>query len=361
MNIEETEEHKLLRDTVRTLLQSSLPVDKVQKLVDVEGWDDGELWDELSAIGLSGMLLPESSGGGGFGFAGLTIVAEEIGRALAPDAVVANGVGTILLEACGGAASPLLRSVADGERVAAALGRGARARTTAGGSVVSGRCALVPEAGKAGILVVECDLGGGPAVVVLRRGGRGVMAADAPTIDPTRRRYDVVLEEAEVSAVLATGTEAASALERARTAETLAAAADSIGAAQKALDLAVEYAKVREQFDTKIGAFQSIKHLLVDTYVAVKNARAAMLYASRAVDAGQADGALAVMAAKVLAGQAGVQAGANAVQVLGGIGFTKEVPAHLYLRRAKLNEASAGSTIEHLKGIGDRLEEVLAW
>ena len=354
-----SQEDVLLRNTLRDLFAARLPMNRVMERADVERPADTALWNELSSLGIPSLLLPVEAGGADLGFSGLRTAAEEFGAALAPDDAIAAAVAWLLLTECDSVAFDDLRKRASSRSAISVLGDGVTADWEGDTAVATGICPLVPSPSSEAVLLVKATVDGGAALLLLEPNQDGINLTPVHTIDPTRQRVDMVLAGARTKRVARAGPATAKALRLAWLAAGLATAADSIGAARQALHLAVDYAKEREQFGARIGSFQAVKHVLVDTYVAVENARAQSLAAASALNSGDALADVSVAAAKVLADQASVQAGANAIQVLGGIGFTKEMPAHLFLRRAKLNEVSAGSTRWHLDYLGLRLDDAM--
>jgi hypothetical protein len=193
---------------------------------------------------------------------------------------------------------------------------------------------------------------GGIATHFLVLGSSAVRIVDArhtarearPCIDPTRRLARVRFERA---ASVPVGADAASV----RRWATVLAAAEAAGVAERALEMSVEYAKVREQFGRPIGSFQAIKHRCADMAVRAEVARSAVTYAAVAIEEARDDAPLAVHIAKSLATEAAITNAAENIQNHGGIGYTWEADAHLYLKRARLLEHVLGTRLEHLDAI----------
>jgi hypothetical protein len=193
---------------------------------------------------------------------------------------------------------------------------------------------------------------GGIATHFLLLGGQQVRIVEArhtavdarPCIDPTRRLARVRFEGAPAVVV---SRDAAGVRDRA----TLLAAAEAAGVAERALELSVDYGKVREQFGRPIGAFQAIKHRCADMAVRAEVARSAVTYAAVAIEEDVADAQLAVHGAKSLATDAAIMNSTDNIQNHGGIGYTWEADAHLYLKRARLLEHVLGTRLEHLDAI----------
>jgi alkylation response protein AidB-like acyl-CoA dehydrogenase len=174
----------------------------------------------------------------------------------------------------------------------------------------------------------------------------GVTRSPVVSLDGTRVLCDLTLDGVPARR-LAAGDAAAAAVDAALSAGAAVLAAELLGVAQQCLDMTVGYAKERRQFARQIGSFQAIKHRLADLYVAVTQARAASRYAAGCLAEGSADAAVAVAMAKAYCGEAAVRAAEECVQLHGGIGFTWEHPAHLYLKRAKSGSIAFGTPDRH--------------
>ncbi len=282
----------------------------------------------LAELGLTGLLVPESLGGAGLGMLELGVVLEECGRALHAGPFAASALfATRLLLA---AATPaeqreLLRALAAGERRAAVLSDASLREV---GGLLSGVEPFALEAGDADWLVVAAN----GAVFVSDARAQGVRIEAAESLDGTRRLFRVAFDGAPVRRLGA--GDASAAIASAVDALTAGLVADGVGAAARALERALDYAKQREQFGRPIGSFQAVQHLLVDMLQDVELTRAAAYYALWAQDAAPpAERARATALAKAFASEALPRVGATAIQVFGGVGFTAELDIHLYYRR----------------------------
>jgi alkylation response protein AidB-like acyl-CoA dehydrogenase len=334
----------LLATTVRQAVADSLPLDRVLAAArSGEPVDDSELWRRLSAIGIPGLLVPTRFGGSNASLTEHVIALIECGRGLVPDAVTAHAMACRALVAAGAPAEPWLAELAGGRRAAFVHG------AVEAGGMLSGVVPLVPEAGQADLLVVSVH--NGPIVVV---DVAGVRRDHVSCLDTTRRWYDVRFDSTPMRVVAedrAAESIRRGCVELAR----LSVAADATGGALGALRLAVEYARVRTQFGRPIGSFQAIKHLLADVYVGTELAQSLATHAARVIDGDLDHRDLAIAAAKAVATEGYLKAAAAAVQVHGGMGFTQDVPAYLFLQRARVNERAGGSAREHYRDIGDRI------
>jgi alkylation response protein AidB-like acyl-CoA dehydrogenase len=297
-------------------------------------------WSGLAEQGLLGLHLPEESGGSGAGGVEIAVAVEELGRALAHGPSLPTVLASLVLSQVGGtAAKELLPSLADGTATGAvALETGLTATPTADGVLVSGTAALVLGAGHADLLV----LAAGDTWFVVEASTATISALSG--LDDTRRPASVTLVDV---AVPASRLLAGLTLQQVRSLVGVIVAAEATGIAGWCLDTAASYAQTREQFGRPIGSFQGIKHKCADMLVRVESARADVWDAARALDeAPSAERDLSAAIAISVAVDAAVANAKDCVQVLGGIGYTWEHDAHLYLKRALSLRALIGDPSE---------------
>ena len=366
MDFEFSADQEMLRESVRRFLADKAPISYVRDAYDdapgtvTLGHDD--VWAGLRDIGAIGLLVPEAHGGAGMGMVDAAVVLEEIGRTLCPAPYASSAIGAVsLVLAAGGAREHefLLPGLADGSTIGtlALYEHGSRYRwhepascVRADGDIwkLDGAKVHVPDGTSANLFLVTArDADGALGVFAVRGDDAGVKVESAPSVDGSRKDATVVFSGA-VGWRLGSG-DATDAI--ARTLDTLAVAyvVDGVGAAQRALELAVEYAKERVQFDKPIGSFQAIQHLCADMLRALELGRAAGYYACWAADdAEPAEAHRAAVMAKAFASDAYAQLGGSAIQVFGGIGFTWEHDIHLYYKRLLSLSVSLGNTSEHL-------------
>ncbi|HEY3955990.1 MAG TPA: acyl-CoA dehydrogenase family protein [Streptosporangiaceae bacterium] len=371
-----SEQETDLRKAVRALLNERLsPTSLLARLESGDRYDLS-LWRALAAeVGCAGLLIPESLGGAGASFREAAVVAEETGRAVAPVPYLGSAVvaATALVTATGtepaaDADRKLIGSLADGAVTAALAvpfetppggGGQSHVRVTgppAGGhddgqdggrpdAALTGTVPRLADALPADVLLVPAD--GVPfGLYLVDAHAAGVTRSPVVSLDGTRVLCDLTLDGVPARR-LAAGDAAAAAVDAALSAGAAVLAAELLGVAQQCLDMTVAYAKERRQFARQIGSFQAIKHRLADLYVAVTQARAASRYAAGCLAEGSADAAVAVAMAKAYCGEAAVRAAEECVQLHGGIGFTWEHPAHLYLKRAKSGSIAFGTPDRH--------------
>ena len=321
MSIALTEDHRALADTVADLLAARDATASSRSLLEAADEPMFDLWAEGASLGWTGIHLPEEFGGSGYGIAELVVVVEQFGRRVAPGPFVPSVVDSSVIDAAGSdeVRAALLPGFADGT-VVGAVALGGDVRIEAGRA--TGSAGMVVGAAHAGVLVVAA--GDDIAVVEV---GAGVTVEVPTNLDPTRRAARVSLDGAEVTVL--TGAR--------RTLTDLARvifAAEAVGVARQCTLDAAEYAKVREQFGRPIAMFQGVKHHCANMATAAELATAAVWDAARAASSGGEQLTYAAAVAAAVAGPAGDLCANLNIQVHGGIGFTWEHDAHIYLRRA---------------------------
>jgi alkylation response protein AidB-like acyl-CoA dehydrogenase len=340
---------------------------------------DAALWRTLAAeVGCAGLLIPEEFGGAGASFREAAVVAEETGRSVAPvpflgSAVIATvALLTIAGEGQDGAAgdvSAVLGELAAGTTTAALAvpftampghWPAPTVRIGSGGAgdgyLLSGVVTGVADALPADVLIVPGD-GVPQGLYLVRAGHAGVARAPVVSLDMTRQLCDLTLDGVPATRIAA-GQPAERAVLAALQAGAAMLAAEQLGLAERALDITLAYVKQRYQFARPVGSFQALKHRFADWWVAVTQARAASRYAAACLADGDADVAVAVALAKAVCSETAVLAGQEMIQLHGGIGFTWEHPAHLFLKRAKSSSIALGTADRHraaLAGLVDLL------
>ena len=234
-----------------------------------------------------------------------------------------------------------------------------KARKGKGGYAISGRKCAVLDAHVADFLLVAAKLGGGVVLLPVERGAKGVTIEPMTTVDGTRRLATVTLTGVKVGddAIVGDASDGWPAISRALDRAAAGMAAEMVGGAGKALEMSVEYAKIRVQFGRPIGSFQAIKHKCADMMLLVESARSAALYAAWALENGAPDASVSASIAKAYASEAFRKCAGDAIQIHGGIAITWEHDLHLYFKRAKLGEMLFGDPIFHRERL---LTQVLA-
>jgi alkylation response protein AidB-like acyl-CoA dehydrogenase len=369
---------RALAESLSSLLADRGGLDKVlARTESADTYDDG-LWHAVAVeLGCAGLLIPERDGGAGASYREACTAAEALGSAVAPvpflgSAVVATAA---LLSIAAGtsasagtpftparAATGLLGRMADGS-VTVALAASFATPPAAGFPVavrVAGRrpgdaetgvarlrgtVSGVADALPAGVLLVPAD-GVPNALYLVDMSASGVAKAPVVSLDMTRQLCDLSFDDAP-GTLVASGPAASQAVDAALTAGAAALAAEQVGLAQRCLDMTLEYVKERRQFARPVGSFQALKHRLADVWVAVTQARAASRYAAACLATSHPDAKVAVAMAKAYCSETAVHAAQECVQLHGGIGFTWEHPAHLYLKRAKADSIAFGTPDAH--------------
>ena len=215
-----------------------------------------------------------------------------------------------------------------------------------------GEVTALPDAAAANVLLVLAEEGSGTGLFAVDPTSDGVAVTARPHVDQTRKLFDVVLDGVNAQRL---ASASADAIEGLVDDVMIACAADALGAANAVMNLAIEYAKVRRQFDQPIGSFQAVQHLCVDMYEAVELARSGVIHALWAADAAEpAERHRAALRAKAFSGRL-ASVGDTAIQVFGGIGFTWEHDAHLYLKRLLGWSAFLGGPDGYLEEVGAQL------
>lgn len=356
MNLELTDEQVALRDTTRRFLAEKAPISgHVRALLDDPTGVDEAVWRGLADLGVTGLLVPEEHGGAGMTMAEAGVVAEELGAALHPGPWLSSAVAAaraLTRIAGNGSAAALLTGVADGSSIATVGFPFEGAPVEAAGQVLRGEIAGVPDAAAADTLLVLAADPEGIGLYALNTDSSEISVTPERGIDQTRKRFRVELGGAPAHRLAtASPDDVAAVIDDVL----VATAADALGAARAVMQLAIEYAKVRKQFGQVIGSFQAVQHLCVDMYETVELARSGVIHALWAADnAGAEERHLAALRAKAFARRLAT-VGDTAIQVFGGIGYTWEHDAHLYLKRLLGWSELFGRPDRYLTEIGARL------
>jgi alkylation response protein AidB-like acyl-CoA dehydrogenase len=365
-----TEEQIALRGLAREVMTAESASPEVRKqMADATGYNES-LWKQLADTGLLGITIDDAHGGLGLGMIEQALVLEEMGRAAYPGPYFATVVLAATTLMVGGDRAQLdayLPGIAEGKiKATLALmedrlatgpeGINLRARSQGGEYVLSGVKRFVPFAHVADVILVaartsesQSDPSHGITIFAVDKGAEGLSSEANVMIDQTSKVSTLTLDNVRVSrdAVVGQVDSGWKILETVLRRAAVASAAVMLGAARKCMDMAVEYAKVREQFGQAIGSFQAIKHACAEMLVEVENSHGATYYAAWAIDAAAPDAALAASVAKAYVGEASRKVCGSAIQVHGGIGFTWEYDLHLYFKQAKFLESLYGDADFH--------------
>ncbi|HXV70638.1 MAG TPA: acyl-CoA dehydrogenase family protein [Acidimicrobiia bacterium] len=352
-----TDEEELIRDTARQFLQDRIGLERVRELMmSDDGFEPG-LWKEMADLGWLGLAIAEEHGGSGLGPVELGVLLEEMGRLLTPGPFFASAVlATMAIQQIADPESQkrLLPSLAAGETIASlavyekprgweVLPAATTAETAGDGWRLNGRKRAVLDGHVADLLLVVADTGDGVGVFGVDASADGVAVSQETTLDSTRRQATVSFSGVELNKDdrLDTG-DVPTALTRILRMASAALAAEQVGGAQACMDMAVDYAKSRYQFGRPIGSYQAIKHRCANMLMKVEHAKSTAYHALRVMDDSDELAIAAPLAASVCS-EAYVWVAGESIQVHGGIGFTWEHDAHLYLKRAKASSLLLGS------------------
>ena len=362
-----SEEQAMLLDVARQFCQDKSPIASVRAQLETETGFDAALWDEMVSLGWAGIALPESYGGSGMGIATLVPVVEAMGRAMLGTPLISSSLAAQLLLRSANTEQKerLLPAIAAGEPATLALledgdwGNEAVALTLDDGGALYGVKKYVPDASVARLFVVSVLFKGEVALALVRSDQLPAGALRANTlIDQTKRSSNIDFSGVQVDERNIISSAAVGAVLRdVRLLGALLVAAEATGSAAACLDTIVEYLKTRKQFGKLIGSYQALKHPTVDILTDTDSARSFVYHGATLVGDGalDADAEIACRMAKAQACQTLLYAGDRAVQFHGGMGFTYECDAQLYIRRAQWSQQQFGDAQHHRKRLANLL------
>jgi alkylation response protein AidB-like acyl-CoA dehydrogenase len=369
MNFAFTEEQEELRKTVRAFMESKSPETAVRELMETEDGFDEAVWKQAAEqLGLQGLAIPEEYGGSGYSFIELGIVLEEMGRALftAPFFSTVVMAGTTLLHSGDeNAKKAYLPGIASGETIATLAvtepngkwdesGIEATATKSGDGYVINGTKSFVIDGHLANLLIVAAKAPGGTSLFAVEGDAEGLTRTSLSTMDQTRKQAKLEFNNTPAKLIANEG-DGSKILDRVFDLIVIGLAAEQVGGAQKVLEMAVEYAKVRVQFGRPIGSFQAIKHKCADMLLEVESAKSAAYYGLWCASELNDELPSVASLAKAYCSEAYFHAAAENIQIHGGIGFTWEHPAHLYFKRAKSSELLFGDPTYHREKLAQRI------
>lgn len=348
-----------LRDAVRALLAGRAPLDAILRRADEADAftaDARQAWRGLVAeLGVAGLAVPEELGGAGASWREVAVVMEELGRAVADVPYLTSAVAATTLALHVGA-DDLVRGLASGEAIGTlATPHGEPFRALAGevsyaDSLLSGTVRTVAGALEATHLLVPIE----NRILLVER----TQAAVEPVLsfDMTRRVSDVTFDQS-AAVVLARGDTAAEALSRTAAVVCALLASEQLGLAEATLEMTVAYLAQRRQFGRVVGSYQALKHRLADVWTGIAQARAVARYAADCAATGT-DLPIAASLAASVCGDVALLAAEECVQLHGGVGFTWEHPAHLFLKRARADALAYGTPAWHRTRLGGLVDLV---
>jgi len=366
MDFDLSKPQKLLKESAREFLARECPPARVRELMATRTAHDDKLWKATADQGWTGLTVPEEHSGLGLGLVDLAVVAEEMGRACLPGAFLSTITAAALIERAGShtqraryldqiAAGELKATVALLEESANWDPESFKLKAIRDGDLftLTGKKFFVPDADTADLLICVARNGDGLALLPVERRTEGVGITPMPTMDATRKVYEVEFENVSIAAanLLGADGDARRALDGALEVATVALCAEMIGGMQWILDTSVEYAKTRHQFGRVIGSFQAVQHQCADMLLLTESSRSAAYYAAWALTENDPMAQTSVSMAKAYCSDAFREVANRGVQIHGGIGFTWEHDLQLYYKRSKSSETMFGDATFHRERI----------
>jgi alkylation response protein AidB-like acyl-CoA dehydrogenase len=369
MNFAFSEEQDELRKTVRAFLDAKSPETAVREQMETTDGYDKAVWQQMAGeMGLTGLVIPEQYGGSGYSWVELGVVLEEMGRSLlcapffstavmAAHLLLLSGDEDQKMKHLPGIASGLtLATVAftepNGKWDESGITMGARG--TGPTRILEGSKSFVLDGHTADDIFVAARTDKGVSLFHCQGDAKGLTRTALSTMDQTRKQAVLVFDEVEGTLIGEEG-KGWDVMSKLLDLAAVALAAEQVGGAQKVLDMAVEYAKVRVQFGRPIGSFQAIKHKCADMLLEVESAKSAAYYAMWCASEMNDELPSVASLAKAYCSEAYFHATAENIQIHGGIGFTWEHPAHLYFKRAKSSELLFGDPSYHRELLAQRI------
>ena len=371
MNFDFSDEQKQMRDEARKFLAEQCPPKAVREVLDGKAPYDKPLWKGLAEMGFLGVAIPEQFGGAGAGHLELCVIAEEIGRALAPvpfSSTVYLAAEAILIAGSDAQKQKWLPKIASGDAIGTlALFEGhgnpspKAVKVTANGGVLNGVKKPVADGAIADFAVVAARTGASGResdislfIVDLKAGG--VEVTPLSNIDLTRGQAEITFKDAKAEPLGAAG-EGWGVITQVLDRAAVLMAFEQVGGADRALEMGRDYALDRIAFGRPIGSFQAVKHMLADMYVSATLARSNCYYGAWALSTNAGELPEAAAAARISATQAFQHCAKNNIQVHGGMGFTWEFDCHMYYRRANAVAVGLGSLSYWEDALIDRMRK----
>jgi alkylation response protein AidB-like acyl-CoA dehydrogenase len=371
MNFDFSDDQKQLRDQARKFLGEKCSSKAVRVVLEGKEPYDRDLWKGLAEMGFLGVAIPEEFGGAGAGHLELCVIAEEIGRALAPvpfSSTVYLAAEALLLAGSDAQKQKWLPKIASGEAIGTLAlfeGKGNPSpqaiKLTASGGVLNGVKKPVPDGSIADFAIVAARTGSGGretdvSLFLVDMKGGGVETKSLTNVDPTRGQAEVAFEVCKAEPLGAAG-EGWSILTRVLDRAAVLIAFEQVGGADRALEMGRDYALDRIAFGRQIGSFQAVKHMLADMYVSATLARSNCYYGAWALSTNASELPEAAATARISATQAFQHCAKNNIQVHGGMGFTWEFDCHMYYRRSNALALGLGSLSYWEDALIDRMRK----
>jgi alkylation response protein AidB-like acyl-CoA dehydrogenase len=371
MNFDFSDDQKQLRDQARKYLTEKCSPKAVRAVLDGRAPYDKELWKGLAEMGFLGVAIPEEFGGAGAGHLELCVIAEEMGRALAPvpfSSTVYLAAEALLIAGSDAQKKKWLPKIASGEAIGTLAlfeGKGNPSpqaiKLSASGGTLSGVKKPVADGAIADFAIVAARTGSSGresdiSLFLVDMKGGGVEIKELTNVDPTRGQSEVTFRNCKAEPLGAAG-EGWSILTQVLDHAVVLTAFEQVGGADRALEMGRDYALDRIAFGRPIGSFQAVKHMLADMYVSATLARSNCYYGAWALSTNAGELPEAAAAARISATQAFQHCAKNNIQVHGGMGFTWEFDCHMYYRRANAVALGLGSLSYWEDALIDRMRK----
>jgi alkylation response protein AidB-like acyl-CoA dehydrogenase len=356
-----TEEQTMLRDAAKAWVQEKSPVTALRKLRDsgiADGFDRA-IWREMAEMGWTGVLIPEEFGGAGLGYLTLGLVLEETGRTLTASPLISTALTAATALLLGGndaQKTEWLPKIAEGKIVASlAVDEGPhhhpdriaiKATKSGSGYTLSGRKTFVVDGGAADLLIVAANAGNGVTLFLVRGDAKGLARQRLHSLD-SRNMANLTFDSVVADSVLGHQGQGAALLDAILDRARAGLAAEMLGTATQAFEITLEYLKTRTQFGQLIGAFQALQHRAAKMYTDMELTRSCVEAALIAIDSNANDAPQLASLAKAKASELLHLVSSEMIQMHGGIGMTDAHDAGLYLKRARVAEATYGNAAFH--------------
>ncbi len=365
MNLEFSEDQKFVQKTARDYLTEHSGLDVCRKVLESGQPYSAELWKGVAEMGWPGTAIPEAYGGAGLGYLELVLIAQELGRALAPIPFASSiylAAEAILQAGSEEQKKKYLPRLASGELIgtfALAEGAGdfdaASVATTFDGKSVTGVKLPVPDGGSAGVAVVVAQEGSGVSLVLVNLEGPGITRTNLAAFDPSRPQAKLEFKSAAAERLGAAGKGAKIAtavLDRAA----VLMGYEQIGGAERALEITRNYTMGRFAFGRPVASFQALKHRMADVFAKIQIALSNGYFAAWALSNGNDELPVAAATTRVAASDAFTLASEELIQMHGGVGYTWEYDCHLFYRRARALASAIGTPSEWRDTLVTRVE-----
>jgi len=354
----------------RRFLKKECPPEVVQEMYSDDPAFTDDLWQKMVEMDWMALRIPEGYGGMGMEQIDMSLLLEEMGRAIVPGpffATVVLAAEIILAAGTSDQKTQYLKHISDGTiKATLALHEPdggddpgyihMSAERDGDDFLITGTKLYVPDAHLVDFIIIPVNthvsdnFKNSISLFILDAREKGITISPQPTMDATRKLSTVSLDRVRLSkrAVLGELNQAWDPMLHALQRAQVGLCAESVGGAQRAMEIATDYAKVRVQYDQPIGSFQAVKHMCAQMFMEAESSRSMLYWASWAQDHGDKnEAAIAASSAKSYCTEAFTKVASKGIQVLGGTGFTMDNEMHLYLKRAKANQAALGSPKYH--------------